>query len=144
MCPHLQTSANTCQSGPVATSLFLHMQTSNSTTSTLRRWSRHFICRRPAQVRYASRNTETYPLHISRPYVEPKSTFEATGIRAPIATALRMAFPNVKHPTNAQKDFIPAILSRSDVLLKDDTGTGKYVQILHQIRIISSGFTQFF
>lgn len=111
------------------------MQTSTSTTSALRRWSRHFLCQRLQQARYASRNAETYALHSSRPFVGPKPTFESIGIRAPIASAMRAAFPDIQYPTKAQNDFIPAVLSGRDVLLKDDTGTGKYVN-LPQVRVI--------
>lgn len=39
--------------------------------------------------------------------------------------ALEETFPNVKEPTVIQSRFIRAILSGQDVLLKDETGTGK-------------------
>ncbi|KAF7985290.1 hypothetical protein HWV62_6447 [Athelia sp. TMB] len=58
-------------------------------------------------------------------YLGLESTFESVGVRAPIASALREAFPNVRKPTKAQSQFIPAVLSGKDVLLKDGTGTGK-------------------
>jgi superfamily II DNA/RNA helicase len=70
-----------------------------------------------------SRHAEA-TVHSSPPFISP-STFESAGIRAPIASALRLAFPDVKHPTRAQTEFIPAILSGEDMLLKDATGTGK-------------------
>jgi len=56
---------------------------------------------------------------------EPIPSFEALGIRTPIAAAVRAAFPNVSVPTETQSKFIPAIMSGSDVLLKDEPGTGK-------------------
>lgn len=51
--------------------------------------------------------------------------FRELGIRDAIAKAINDAFPDVQRPTIAQADFIPAILSGKDVLLHDDTGTGK-------------------
>lgn len=56
---------------------------------------------------------------------EPK--FETLGLHPPIVAALQKAFPHIKGPTAAQEKFIPAILGDKDVLLKDATGTGKYV-----------------
>jgi hypothetical protein len=108
----------------------MHWQVSTSSTSTLRRWSRQFIYQKLQQARYVSRNAETYTPLSSRPFVGPKPTFESIGIRAPIASAMRAAFPDIRYPTKAQNDFIPAVLSGKDVLLKDDTGTGKYVKLL--------------
>jgi superfamily II DNA/RNA helicase len=52
-------------------------------------------------------------------------TFDDLGLHPPILMALRAAFPNVQYPTAAQEEFIPAILSGKDVLLKDATGSGK-------------------
>jgi len=54
-------------------------------------------------------------------------TFESIGVRKPIAVALSSAFPHIRHPTETQTRLIPAILSGKDVLLKDETGSGKYV-----------------
>lgn len=51
--------------------------------------------------------------------------FEDLGLHPPIVAALQAAFPNVKYPTETQSKFIPAILSGKDVLLKDETGSGK-------------------
>ena len=97
------------------------MQTSTLTTFIrLTRWARQGPSH---HVRCMSRHAEA-TVHSSPPFISP-STFESAGIRAPIASALRLAFPNVKHPTRAQTEFIPAILSGEDVLLKDATGTGK-------------------
>lgn len=56
---------------------------------------------------------------------ETRLTFENLGLHPPIVTALQAAFPNVKFPTEAQAKFIPAILGGTDVLLRDETGSGK-------------------
>ncbi|KAH9898104.1 P-loop containing nucleoside triphosphate hydrolase protein [Cubamyces lactineus] len=52
-------------------------------------------------------------------------SFERLGLRPAVLTALRLAFPSVKHPTPIQHRFIDAVLKGNDVLLKDKTGTGK-------------------
>ena len=99
------------------------MQTSTLTTFVrLIRWTRQGHSH---HVRYMSRYAEA-AVYSSRPFVGPEPTFESAGIRPSIASALRLAFPNVKYPTKAQNEFIPAILRGKDVLLKDATGTGKY------------------
>lgn len=54
-------------------------------------------------------------------------SFERLGLRSSVLTALRLAFPSIKHPTPIQHRFIDAVLKGQDVLLKDKTGTGKYV-----------------
>lgn len=56
--------------------------------------------------------------------VDPNS-FEAAGIRPTVATLLRSAFPNVRKPTTMQRKLIRAITQNRDVMLQDDTGTGK-------------------
>ncbi|KAL1951540.1 hypothetical protein VTO73DRAFT_689 [Trametes versicolor] len=52
-------------------------------------------------------------------------SFERLRLRSSVLTALRLAFPSVKHPTPIQHRFIDAVLKGQDVLLKDKTGTGK-------------------
>lgn len=54
-----------------------------------------------------------------------RTTFADLGLHPPIIAALKSAFPNVQYPTEAQAKYIPAILSGKDVLLKDETGSGK-------------------
>jgi superfamily II DNA/RNA helicase len=100
------------------------MQISTSTTALthLFRWARRESCR---HARCTSRYAEAPILNTSLPLNASQPTFESAGIRAPIVSALRKAFPDVKYPTPAQNEFIPAILSGKDVLLKDATGTGK-------------------
>ncbi|KAI5123775.1 hypothetical protein M0805_000364 [Coniferiporia weirii] len=51
--------------------------------------------------------------------------FRELGIRDPIVAALGKAFPDVQRPTLSQAEFIPAILNGQDVVLHDETGTGK-------------------
>ncbi|KAG5647626.1 hypothetical protein DXG03_008979 [Asterophora parasitica] len=53
------------------------------------------------------------------------ASFDDLGLHPPIIASLNAAFPNVKVPTETQAKFIPAILSGKDVLLKDETGSGK-------------------
>ncbi|KAG5653591.1 hypothetical protein H0H81_012098 [Sphagnurus paluster] len=70
-----------------------------------------------------------------------KARFEDLGLHPPIIASLYTAFPNVKVPTETQAKFIPAVLSGKDVLLKDETGTGKsfglVVALLNKPRISS-------
>ncbi|KAI0652146.1 P-loop containing nucleoside triphosphate hydrolase protein [Trametes meyenii] len=51
--------------------------------------------------------------------------FERLGLKPSVLTALRLAFPSIKHPTPIQQQFIGAVLEGQNVLLKDKTGTGK-------------------
>ena len=57
--------------------------------------------------------------------LEPLADFAVLGVRRSVRLALHEAFPNIRTPTACQTAFIPAILSRKDVILKDWTGTGK-------------------
>ena len=54
-------------------------------------------------------------------------SFESLGLGAPFVQALHKAFPKVKTPTDIQAQLIPAILGTQDILLKDVTGSGKWV-----------------
>ncbi|KAH9846810.1 P-loop containing nucleoside triphosphate hydrolase protein [Lenzites betulinus] len=54
-----------------------------------------------------------------------EASFERLGLKPAVLDALRLAFPSVKQPTSIQQQFIEAVLSGHDVLLKDKTGTGK-------------------
>lgn len=66
-------------------------------------------------------------------------SWKRLGVPAPVAATLRSAFPHIAKPTKTQARLIPAILAGKDVLLKDRTGTGKYVepQISVQLRPVS-------
>lgn len=57
--------------------------------------------------------------------LEPLADFAMLGVRRSVRLALHEAFPNIRTPTACQTAFIPAILARKDVILKDWTGTGK-------------------
>ncbi|KAL0951341.1 hypothetical protein HGRIS_008045 [Hohenbuehelia grisea] len=75
-----------------------------------------------------SRSAEAYYDSLAQstpPTPSEPVTFESIGIRRPIVKALAAAFPNVQSPTPMQQRFIPALLSGKDVLLKDETGSGK-------------------
>ena len=57
-------------------------------------------------------------------------SFERLRLDSNVLSALRSAFPSVKHPTPIQHQFIDAILQGKDVLFKDKTGSGKCVPLL--------------
>ncbi|KAH9944132.1 P-loop containing nucleoside triphosphate hydrolase protein [Epithele typhae] len=52
-------------------------------------------------------------------------TFESLRLDPNVLKALRLAFPSIERPTPTQHQFIQAIVEGKDILLKDDTGTGK-------------------
>jgi len=54
-------------------------------------------------------------------------SFRSVGIEPSLLNALRRAFPHVQRPTTVQAKLIAEILGGRDILLKDDTGSGKYV-----------------
>lgn len=56
---------------------------------------------------------------------EPLPDFAVLGVRKSVRVALHEAFPNIRTPTACQTEFIPAVLSPRDVILRDWTGTGK-------------------
>lgn len=71
-----------------------------------------------------SRSAEAHADEVAKQLAQP-AAFDDLGLHRPILASLRTAFPNVQYPTEAQKKFIPAILSGQDVLLRDATGSGK-------------------
>ena len=65
-------------------------------------------------------------LHIGRPKDnQPILSFEELGVDQYVLKGVRRAFPHVETPTPLQSKFIPAVLEGRDVLIKDNTGTGK-------------------
>lgn len=54
-----------------------------------------------------------------------KKTWEQLGLRKSLVEGLVRAYPEAVAPTPAQALFIPAILEGRDLLVKDDTGSGK-------------------
>jgi superfamily II DNA/RNA helicase len=52
-------------------------------------------------------------------------SFEELGVDHYVLKGVRRAFPHVETPTPLQSNFIPAVLEGRDVLIKDNTGTGK-------------------
>lgn len=62
-------------------------------------------------------------------YAASATSFESLGLDRTIVRAVKEAFPNVQEPTATQRQFIPAILEGKDVLLRDQTGTGKCVSL---------------
>ncbi|KAF5384794.1 hypothetical protein D9615_001424 [Tricholomella constricta] len=85
------------------------------------------------------------PTKAPKPMATTKATFDDLGLHPPIIASLHAAFPNVKSPTETQAKFIPAILSGKDVLLKDETGSGKsfglILALLNKPRISSQDKT---
>ncbi|KAJ3515283.1 hypothetical protein NLJ89_g1871 [Agrocybe chaxingu] len=64
-----------------------------------------------------------------RPTRQPSASFRTLGFDPQFMKALQTAFPNVKRATAVQEKLIPEILGGRDILLKDDTGSGKYVPL---------------
>jgi len=74
------------------------------------------------------------PSNMSREYDETGCvpafsdlSFRSIGLEHNLVNALQKAFPDVKRPTVVQEKLIQEILGGRDILLKDDTGSGKYV-----------------
>lgn len=51
--------------------------------------------------------------------------FAELGIVPSLVKTIKTVFPHIDKPTLSQAEFIPAILNNKDVLLQDETGTGK-------------------
>ncbi|KAJ3721516.1 P-loop containing nucleoside triphosphate hydrolase protein [Lentinula raphanica] len=61
--------------------------------------------------------------HFTRP--TPSPTFEDAGLRPLLAQAVYTAFPNVKNPTEIQSTLISNVSQGKDIILQDETGSGK-------------------
>ncbi|KAF9076170.1 P-loop containing nucleoside triphosphate hydrolase protein [Rhodocollybia butyracea] len=96
------------------------MKTSLLTFRTRYCWTRSFKTRLFSHV--AEQNSPTYS---RRP-----SSFEDTGLRAPLVKAVHAAFPNVKAPTEIQSTLISNALKGKDIILQDETGSGKSFGII--------------
>jgi superfamily II DNA/RNA helicase len=89
-------------------------------------WARQVRCRHRTASWYVSNNFCAY-FSSSHLHETKTPTFESVGVRPNVVTALHAAFPNVKHPTGMQAQLIKTVMSGDDILLKDQTGTGKCV-----------------
>ncbi|KAL4241762.1 P-loop containing nucleoside triphosphate hydrolase [Abortiporus biennis] len=86
----------------------------------------HWLARGVIMQPFFSFLNSSFSLAIITFHSEAKTkTFEDIGLKPSIANAVLEAFPDITHPTEAQSSFIPAILNKKDVLLKDKTGSGK-------------------
>lgn len=66
-----------------------------------------------------------HALHTAQQKDKPTLSFEELGIDHYVLKGVQRAFPHVETPTPLQSNFIPAVLEGRDVLIKDNTGTGK-------------------
>jgi len=57
----------------------------------------------------------------------PTRSFRELGLDDAFVRSLHKAFPDVVSPTSIQSQLIPEVLGQRDVLLKDVTGSGKFV-----------------
>lgn len=84
-----------------------------------RRWTRLPTLQK---IRLISKAAEIYQ-HNSPS--KPVFSFEDAGLRPPLAQAVYAAFPNVKSPTEIQSTLISSVLEGKDIILQDETGSGK-------------------
>ncbi|KAJ3918314.1 P-loop containing nucleoside triphosphate hydrolase protein [Lentinula edodes] len=84
-----------------------------------RRWTRLPTLQK---IRLISKAAEIYQ-HNSPS--KPVFSFEDAGLRPPLAQAVYTAFPNVKSPTEIQSTLISSVLEGKDIILQDETGSGK-------------------
>ncbi|KAG6381084.1 P-loop containing nucleoside triphosphate hydrolase protein [Boletus reticuloceps] len=92
--------------------------------SLLAHHSRRRLCTKTILARYLTQPKTARDGRIPSLEVDMDS-FEAAGIQPPVVASLRAAFPNVQKPTAMQRKLIRAMTNNRDVLLQDDTGTGK-------------------
>lgn|SRR6267154_141595 len=80
---------------------------------------------RPNHVRFASklkRSDQISPQLLNTPL-----PFAGLGLSRAVRVGLKSAFPGVANATNAQSTFIPAIIQGKDIMIKGQTGSGKFV-----------------
>ncbi|KAF9229169.1 P-loop containing nucleoside triphosphate hydrolase protein [Gyrodon lividus] len=108
----------------------------SSAPAALSSWARSSFCRKTVIARYLNRSTVCYGKkqadrdRESSAIEVNQDTFEAAGITPLVATSLRAAFPNVQKPTAMQKKLIRATVGKQDILLQDDTGSGKSFAVM--------------
>ncbi|KAJ6621624.1 P-loop containing nucleoside triphosphate hydrolase protein [Mycena sp. CBHHK59/15] len=87
------------------------------------RLPRHFSQSQPVHSRSFERHASAFD---KSQVAAPKAlSFEDLGLHPPIVSSLQAAFPDIRRPTQAQGKLIPAVLSGQDILLQDQTGSGK-------------------
>ncbi|KIJ68564.1 hypothetical protein HYDPIDRAFT_146830 [Hydnomerulius pinastri MD-312] len=95
-------------------------------------WTRHTPCNRAIIARYLSQSAVCHKKKFGRktPHIFKVDTFETVGVTPDLAASLRAAFPNVEKPTAMQKKVLRGIIGRQDILLQDDTGSGKSFAVM--------------
>ncbi|KAG9314275.1 hypothetical protein JVU11DRAFT_5063 [Chiua virens] len=85
------------------------------------------LCTKTILARYLSQQSRRNGGTGILSFETDQDSFEAAGVRPAVAASLRIAFPNVQKPTAMQRKLIRGVTKNKDVLLQDDTGTGKWV-----------------
>ena len=80
-----------------------------------------------SNVRRMSRMAEALAQLRTSKKPKDRLTFETIGLQPHLANAVRAAFPKVKFPTTTQTQLITATKNKKDVILQDETGSGKCV-----------------
>ncbi|KIY70987.1 P-loop containing nucleoside triphosphate hydrolase protein [Cylindrobasidium torrendii FP15055 ss-10] len=84
---------------------------------------------RPISIQHGQDWAPIFNAEEIEPPAGPK-TFEDIGLRSSVVKAARSAFPSLELPTETQCRLIPAINEGKDVILADDTGSGKSLGIV--------------
>ncbi|KIK70874.1 hypothetical protein GYMLUDRAFT_147826 [Collybiopsis luxurians FD-317 M1] len=74
-------------------------------------------------ARLFNQSSEDYN-HLYSP-LKSSPTFEDAGLRPALAKAVHAAFPNVNGPTEIQSTLISNVMKGKDIILQDETGSGK-------------------
>lgn len=80
---------------------------------------------RPNHVRFASKRRKSTDENSPQPNKPPRLPFAGLGLSRRVRVGLKLVFPDVVNPTDAQSTFIPAIFRGKDVMIKGDAGSGK-------------------